>query len=65
MNMSALSITLGHAFKGQENYLEVLGIRSFLPILQAVIYTRAKGLADFIYWLTDTAFQYSAATVQY
>lgn len=62
--MSALSVTLGHAFKGQEIVLEVLRIRSSLPILEAVIYTRVKGLAGFIYWLDGRAFQYSVATVQ-
>lgn len=63
--MSALPITLGHAFKGQENYLKVLRIRGSLPILLAVIYTRVKDLARFIYWLADRAFQYSVATIQY
>lgn len=54
INMSPLSITLGHVFKGQEKYLEVLRIRGSLPILQAVIYTRVKVWhVSSIGWLTE------------
>lgn len=48
MNMSPLSITLDYAFKGWENCLDVLGIRSSLCVLQAVFYTEVNGLECFI-----------------
>ena len=65
MTMSALSITLDYAFKGQENCLEVLRIRSSLCVLQAVFYTEVNGLECFISWLDDRALPYGIAAIQY